>query len=241
LYHAAPRGADAVWLAAGAIATIWLVQIALGSIGVLDWVFVGASFLAAGAMVVAVARRQHFSLGVRRPAPRFIAAGILIGVASWYLRLQLVEWLAVPDDTRHLEALVTRPGIVPSLVAVALLPAICEELVFRGVIARALARRSQVLAIVGSAAIFAAYHVLPIQMIAVFPFGLVLAFVALRADSIVPTMIAHFINNVAVIAISRGDLNELMRATTDHPQLAVVVTTGLVVIGLALAAKGVVS
>jgi membrane protease YdiL (CAAX protease family) len=91
---------------------------------------------------------------------------------------------------------------------------------------------------VGSAAVFAAYHVLPIQMLAVFPFGLVLAFVALRAGSIVPAMIAHLINNIAVIAISRGDVPDVIRVANDHPQLAIVVTTGLVVVGIALAAKG---
>jgi hypothetical protein len=51
-------------------------------------------------------------------------------------------------------------------------------------------------------------------------------------------MIAHLINNIAVIAISRGDVPDVIRVANDHPQLAIVVTTGLVVVGIALAAKG---
>jgi len=238
LYHAAPHGAGAAWLAGAAVAAIWLVQIVLGALGAPPDLAVGASFVAAIAVTIGGARRLGVALGVRRAAARFWVAGALVGGASWYLRIRLVIWLEVPGDTKALDVLVADSSLVAALGAVAILPAIAEELVFRGIVARALARRSFALAVVGSAALFALYHVLPIQMIAVFPFGLALAYIALRADSIGPAILAHALNNAAVIAISRGAAPRLSQALDDHSGAALAAAAGLVLAGLALATKG---
>jgi membrane protease YdiL (CAAX protease family) len=175
------------------------------------------------------------TVGSWHVAWRFVAAGALVGVASWYPRMRLVEWLAIPDTSKVLAQAATEPSLIASLTSVVALPAIAEELVFRGVIARALARTSTWLAVIVSAVVFAAYHVLPVQVIAVFPFGLALGYLAVRADSVVPTMIAHAINNAAGIAIARGYFAVGFAALERHPTASLAGSIAIVAGGLALA------
>jgi membrane protease YdiL (CAAX protease family) len=231
LYHAAPRGAVAVWLAGAGIGAILLFQVVLGLAHAPVELIVGGACVAAIVVLAALARPTPGALGVRRVPARFVIAGVLVGGASWYLRLRLVELFPLRDDTKVLEQAAVEPNLVVAMIALALLPAIAEELIFRGVIARALAPRSQLLAIAVSSILFAAYHVIPIQMVAVFPFGLAMGVIAVRADSIVPTMIAHAINNAITIEMARGHLAQIF----DHPQLALAGSSGLVALGLVLA------
>ena len=76
-------------------------------------------------------------------------------------------------------------------------------------------------------------------MLGTFPLGLALAFLTIRAKSIVPAMLAHFLNNAIVIVLQRDDLPAIGQVLSDHPGAtlggALVVAAG----GLALAARGV--
>lgn len=237
LYHAAPRGWLAVWLALGGLAAMFLVQFALVIARAPVELLLGGSFGAAIVLLVLATRPLPGALGVRPVPARFIAAGVLVGGASWYLRARLADLFTLPGDMKGLEQAAAEPNLIVSLLVVAVLPAIAEELIFRGVIARSLARHSQVLAIAASSVLFAGYHVLPIQIVAVFPFGLALGFIAVRADSIVPTMIAHAINNAIAILIARNDLGSLPIAIDARPQLSLALSSVVVACGLALAWK----
>jgi uncharacterized protein len=233
LYHAAPRGAVAVYLGVGGIVAIVLGQAALGIAGAPLIVALGGGYvLAIGVLVAATRGMPAGTLGVTRVAWRFVLAGVLVGAASWYPRMRLVEWLAIADSSKLLAKAATEPSLAASLACVVALPAIGEELVFRGVIARALAPTSTWLAVIASALVFAAYHVVPIQVVAVFPFGLALGYLAVRADSVVPTMIAHAINNAAGIAIARGHLGGVFDALERHPVSSLAGSIAIVVTGL---------
>ena len=236
LYHAAPRGAVAVYLGVGGIVAIVLGQAALGIAGApLVAVIGGGYVLAIGVLLAGTRGMPAGTLGVTRVSSRFIIAAVLVGAASWYPRIRLVEWLAIPETGKALAQAAIDPSLIASLICVVALPAIAEELVFRGVIARALAPRSRWLAVIVSAIIFAGYHVLPAQVVAVFPFGLALGYLAVRSDSIVPTMIAHAVNNLAGILVARGQLVGVFEALERHPITSVIGATAIVVGGLALA------
>ena len=239
LYHAAPRAAVAIWITAGAIATIYASQVLLASSGVPVLVAAAGSYALTALLVLGAARRTQTSLALGAPRARFVLAAILIGVAAWYIDLRIVTWLQPPGETKQLEQLVERSSLVPSLLAIAVLPAVCEEMVFRGLVARALGRYSLAAGIVGSALVFSAYHLLPIQMIATFPLGLALAVLALRSGSVVPGMIAHLLNNATVIVVSRDDAPWLGHAIDRSPDGILLVAIAMVAVGVALAAKGV--
>ena len=67
---------------------------------------------------------------------------------------------------------------------------------------------------------FSAYHLRPEQMVSTFPFGLALAFLALRADSIIPSTLAHVMNNATVILLQRDEVPALDRVLGEHPERA---------------------
>lgn len=82
----------------------------------------------------------------------------------------------------------------------ALLPAICEELLFRGVILNGLRTRfNDIASVFLSATMFALMHQNLQQLVYPFILGTVMGWIALRTGSIVPSIIVHFINNFLVI------------------------------------------
>jgi membrane protease YdiL (CAAX protease family) len=92
-------------------------------------------------------------------------------------------------------------GFVGTLIAVALLPAIFEELFFRGVLLEGLKPLGETSAALICGALFALYHQNPPQTVYQFCCGTAFAFVALRSESILPTALAHFLNNAVILVL----------------------------------------
>jgi sodium transport system permease protein len=187
------------------------------------------------AAVLALHRpRPLAALGLRGARVRYIAAAVAIGATTWYVNIRIVATLPLPEDqARQLADLVEQPSLACSLAMFALVPAVCEEILFRGLLARALGRHLRlVVAAAASAALFAAYHLSIVQALPTLTLGLLFGLIAIRADSVLPTMIAHAINNALAIALTRGDLPEIAGWFGRHPTLALVgcaVTTGIAV------------
>jgi sodium transport system permease protein len=107
-----------------------------------------------------------------------------------------------------------------SLALIAVMPAICEELLFRGWLLSALAgpeaeagpgwlrgvstgglRGRAVAAVVVQAACFAAFHLLPERMPQTFVLGLVLGMLTLATRSLLPAIIGHFAHNAMPLVL----------------------------------------
>jgi sodium transport system permease protein len=110
------------------------------------------------------------------------------------------------EQAKLLLGLSGRIGLVATVAVFALTPALCEELVFRGLVLRGLARaRSRWVPLLGSALLFGAFHVQPMQAIPAAVIGVLLAHVALQSRSILPGMALHFgVNALAVLAVVQG-------------------------------------
>jgi membrane protease YdiL (CAAX protease family) len=176
-------------------------------------------------------------LGFRLPHPVYLVAGLLIGATAWYLNWRLVSWLEPPGDTRALEEAAERPSLVYALLTLAVLPPICEEILFRGVLARALASQLGMIAAVGiTAVLFSAYHLSLVQAGPTFNLGVAFAFLAIRADSVVPTMVAHALNNGIAVTIARNELPGLNLWFGENPTAALVLCAIATASGLALIA-----
>jgi membrane protease YdiL (CAAX protease family) len=196
-------------------------------------------------IAIAIVAAQHpvrraAALGLRGARPRFLAAAIAIGATAWYVNIHLVSLLPLPERPgRVLAELVDRPPLGHALVMFALLPAVCEEILFRGVLARSLGRRLPLAAAAAiSAAVFAAYHLSVVQALPTFTLGFVLALIAIRADSVVPAIVAHAINNAAAIAMSRGELPALTAWIDANAALALVGCTAVTALGIAQVLRG---
>ena len=92
-------------------------------------------------------------------------------------------------------------GLVFVLFCVALLPAVFEEIIFRGLVLRGLKGFGTVACVLLSGALFSLYHQNPVQTAYQFCCGVAFALIALRSGSVFPTMLAHFCNNAAIILI----------------------------------------
>ena len=96
------------------------------------------------------------------------------------------------------------------LLVVGVLAATLEEIVFRGVVLDGLKKNfSLPVAVVICGGMFAIYHQNPAQTLYQFCCGAAFALVALRSGSVLPTAIAHFINNAVILILYKMGVTEL--------------------------------
>jgi sodium transport system permease protein len=252
LYHAAPGSAfsalGALSIALASVGTLLVVSVTVAMLGVDMTIAVAVGQLAllvVPVIAMRVGKRTAHALGISRPRLRFVAAAVLVGCSAWYLNMHLVDMLPFqPRDARFLVQLVDGPSLVVVVLAIAIAPALCEEIVFRGVLLRGLASQLHAwVAVLGSAMVFSIYHLNPIQMAPTLMLGLVFGLIAHRAGSAIPTMAAHALNNGIAILVARGELPGLANAQETgfidrHPALAVAGAATLTASGIALALLG---
>jgi hypothetical protein len=89
-----------------------------------------------------------------------------------------------------------------AFVVVAIIAPIVEEMIFRGLLYQWLrARTNVVLAVIGTAAIFSAAHVIPVLLPALFAVGLVLTLAFEWSRSLWVTITLHFFQNALAISL----------------------------------------
>ncbi len=101
----------------------------------------------------------------------------------------------------------SRKNYFISIISVALVPAICEELIFRGLIFKGLKKHGKVVSIFLSAIMFAIFHMSYQQLIYPFLMGLMFAVIMYYENNIIYTIIAHFVNNFISLTISYFNIN----------------------------------
>lgn len=141
-------------------------------------------------------------LGMR---PAFLPLLALGGFVTWGLASVLmspVEQL-LPEWVEEVELPALFPHPVLAVLSICVVPGVCEELIFRGILQGSLARvMGPRNSLVVAAVIFAAVHFNPLGFWGyLFPLGLYLGWLRLRTGSLYPGIVAHFSHNaVAVIA-----------------------------------------
>lgn len=108
-------------------------------------------------------------------------------------------------------------GFIGVLFVVALVPAVFEEVIFRGLLLDGMRSFGTVGAVLLNGALFALYHQNPAQTIYQFCCGTAFAFMAIRAGSILPTVVSHFINNALILTLTKYNL------TTFSPTVLIVI------------------
>lgn len=136
------------------------------------------------------------------PWPAFIAApiGILsLGPTSDFLRRMMQEYLpwATLGALEGLDAVARAAPLWVVVPAMALVPGIAEELLFRGLFQRTI--KNGALAVILSGTLFSFYHVDPQHVVAVLPLGFFLAWLAFRTDSLFVPITGHVFNNAAAV------------------------------------------
>lgn len=156
--------------------------------------------------------RETFSL--RRGTARGWLAAILTGLGSWAVAIQFhsiqerVGPLPQPirDSLAHTERALSDLPLPTALLCAAILPALCEETLFRGFLLAGLRRRMHKWsALIGVAVVFALYHGLIYRLPITALLGLALAYVCWQSRSIFPGMLVHAMHNGTVILLSRTE------------------------------------
>lgn len=98
-------------------------------------------------------------------------------------------------------------GFVGVLFVAAVLPAVMEEFVFRGIFLRETKGFSLLARVLICGGFFSLYHQNPAQTIYQFICGVAFALVAIKAGSILPTVLSHFINNALIVTLEKCGVN----------------------------------
>ena len=179
--------------------------------------------LGLGGLTVLVAgghtRRRWGFLRLRRPPWQAVALGLIGLVALTPALSELIrlnQQLPLPESLRFLEDMRTETirmilesdlGLVANVAGLAVVPAICEELLFRGYAQRQLERAAGAAGGIALAGLlFGIYHLDPLQALPLSMLGGYLAYLTWRTGSLWPAIIAHFANNAfAVVTTELGD------------------------------------
>ena len=119
--------------------------------------------------------------------------------------------------------------LTAAVLLVGVLPALCEEATFRGVVLTGLARSgSGVLAVVGSALAFGLFHVNPWHILAATVLGLVLGYAAYQSRSLLPGLLMHGVSNsLQMVMVRVPEVKDVFSSWTA-------IAIGLAVTALAL-------
>jgi sodium transport system permease protein len=147
------------------------------------------------------------TLSLRMPPVRALVGSALVGLSAWTLAAGVLIRLLPPPDslTRALEKLLLLDrtsvplGVVWLVVAVT--PAICEELYFRGFALTGLRRLGPAGAIVISALLFGLAHASIYRLLPTAVLGLLFGVAVWRTGAIACSILAHALNNGLIVTM----------------------------------------
>lgn len=185
--------------------------------------------------------RDIFSLKLPRAKGWAGAFCMYVGAGSLTLLVSNLLSMAFPDGSQGLneEYMAILDGIpfVPALLLIALTPAVCEELLFRGYMFTAFKQKmSLTKAICFVSVLFGISHMSLIKLIPTALLGAALAYTMNKADSIFASALIHFLNNgLSVFILYYGS----RIAFLNNEQMGVPFMLGLAVLSVIFIPVGV--
>lgn len=163
-------------------------------------------------MACILTRSLRQSLQVHRPPVLSIPVAVLLGITLHpaYVTLgKLIQHIYPLSDAavaalQPFEATVNQAPWWQVVILLALIPALCEEVAFRGFIfAGLLHNNGRLRAVLVTAVLFGLSHGILQQSIATMILGILLGWITLRCGSIIPALIVHCINNMLSVSLGR--------------------------------------
>lgn len=188
--------------------------------------------------------RLHQSQGILKgsalAALAFIVIQPIVWASGWLNGL-----IPVPESFEALQAsqlemiqsYISQEGVLGlALFHIAVVPAICEEVLFRGYLLRSFERSTSTwVAILLSGALFGLYHLQLTNMLPLALLGVALGAITVATGSIIPAMVAHFINNAGAVLLVRfaPDSPMVQMGTETPPPLLYIVVSviGALILG----------
>ena len=205
-----PTAADVWFVAALTILLILyagsLLQVKFGLAGVFGTQMI--LLLVPLALVIYTKRDIRQTYGFARTKVSAFIGGAFMITGFFPINVVLASGLMklFPASTDNVEtafAGIMGDNICAALLVIALAPAVCEEMLFRGMILHSLkARYRAVSAIAITSVLFGFYHMSLVKFVPTGLLGLVLCYVVWRTGSIYPAMLMHFLNNAYSVMVS---------------------------------------
>ena len=144
------------------------------------------------------------ALSIRVPRWRHLLAAVLIGVSAWVPAHELTVLqerilgsprAVVESAQMMIETLRVLP-VGSVIVLIALIPAVCEELLFRGFLLNSLSSSARKwTAILASAAVFGVFHFFLFKFAVTAGLGVLLGYLCWQSRSVLTVIVAHFLHN----------------------------------------------
>lgn len=161
--------------------------------------------------------------------PLMLVAGIAVVVSMAYINSYIMEWVGFDYDLFVSEPIDANYKLILTVISSALVPACCEEYLFRGMVLSNVLPYGKTNAIVVSAVLFGLMHQNPAQMLYATAAGIVLGLVYVRTRSIWGGVLIHFFNNlISVIQQLLFDRMVYERANT----ICVIMEVSIVALGV---------
>ena len=158
-----------------------------------------------------------------------VFATLMIIPASNFIADELIRQLEVPRVLMEINAEIftsRSPGEFAWLVfVVCVTPALCEEIFFRGFVQRTFERTIGAKSVILVGVLFGLFHFNPLGLISLSILGLLFGYFFYRSRSLLPSMIAHFVNNfLAVFFLYKNPNTESLIVVEEMPLWVVGVT-----------------
>ena len=189
------------------------------------------------------------SFALRAPSALGLLGGLLLGLGAWAGVFELLLAFGAADRLEgagRFVALKDRLKAVPLPLVVgclAVVPAVCEEFAFRGFVLTGLQRRfGAARAVVATAAVFGAFHVLKDlglweRFVGSALLGLLLGWVRVRTGSLWPGVLLHATNNALILTVASYEnrVGEWFGTTVEDgqhlPPAVLATAAGLALVG----------
>ena len=152
--------------------------------------------------------------GVKKTSWKYYLLAVALQIGLMSLSELNTRFIQLLSESGYVDSEIPLPnmdgfGFIGVIFVVAVLPAILEEGVFRGIILNGLKELGALVCCLICGGLFALYHQNPSQTIYQFICGSAFALVALRSGSALPTMLSHFINNALILTLTKFGVQTL--------------------------------
>ena len=207
-----PSPGLSLFLFAASLVLVFYGSMALENRGIVALLLV-TEFVFILAPALGLATSKGFDIGdtfsLHMPGWRGLLAGLCIGLSAWTIAAGLLIRLLPPPESlvKAMERILmmeqdTAP-LWQVLLLVAVTPAICEELFFRGFIQSGFRRLGMWPAVIATGFLFGLMHSSIYRLMPTFFLGAVFGYAVWRTHSIVVGMLCHALNNGLMITMAR--------------------------------------
>ncbi len=125
--------------------------------------------------------------------------------AGNYIAEEFVRQLQIPEKLLEINSIIFTSNSPAEflwlVIVVCVTPAICEEVFFRGYVQRTFERTLDWRSVILVGVIFGLFHFNPLGLVTLAVLGMLLGYFFYRSKSLLPSMAAHFTNNLIAVAV----------------------------------------